>query len=105
MCLSSRRSFSVWRFVFFFFLCGSCLFSPFNLIGVDLSAIQSPFHSFPLILILIITHRYHTLSNHSKSIAAFGNQLDYLGVVILMWGSTVPSVYYGFYCDEKIRDM
>ncbi|PQE09583.1 hemolysin-III channel Izh2 protein [Rutstroemia sp. NJR-2017a WRK4] len=47
---------------------------------------------------------YHTLSNHSKSIAAFGNQLDYLGVVILMWGSTIPSVYYGFYCDERVRD-
>ncbi|PQE26750.1 hypothetical protein CJF31_00003440 [Rutstroemia sp. NJR-2017a BVV2] len=40
-----------------------------------------------------------------KSIAAFGNQLDYLGVVILMWGSTIPSVYYGFYCDERVRDM
>ena len=33
----------------------------------------------------------------------FGNQLDYLGIVILMWGSTIPSIYYGFYCDPGLQ--
>ena len=33
----------------------------------------------------------------------FGNQLDYLGIVILMWGSTIPSIYYGFYCDPTLQ--
>lgn len=33
----------------------------------------------------------------------FGNQLDYLGIVILMWGSTVPCVYYGFYCTPTLQ--
>jgi len=37
--------------------------------------------------------------------AGFGNQLDYLGVVILMWGSTIPSVYYGFYCDPSLQKL
>lgn len=37
--------------------------------------------------------------------AAFWNRLDYLGIVILMWGSTVPSVYYGFYCDANLQKL
>ena len=37
--------------------------------------------------------------------AAFGNQLDYLGVIILMWGSTIPTVYYGFYCDPDLQKL
>lgn len=47
--------------------------------------------------------RFHTISNHSAKVAAFGNQLDYLGIVILMWGSTIPTIYYGFYCDKKLQ--
>ena len=47
--------------------------------------------------------RFHIISNHSAKVAAFGNQLDYLGIVILMWGSTIPTVYYGFYCDKKLQ--
>ena len=38
-------------------------------------------------------------------VAAFGNQLDYLGIVILMWGSTIPTVYYGFYCDPSLQKV
>jgi adiponectin receptor len=48
---------------------------------------------------------FHILSNHSKEVAAFWNQLDYLGIVILMWGSTVPSIYYGFYCDPNLQRL
>lgn len=32
-----------------------------------------------------------------------GNQLDYLGIVALIWGSMVPSVYYGFYCELMLQ--
>lgn len=42
---------------------------------------------------------YHTLSNHSPQVAKFWNQLDYAGIAILIAGSFVPSVYYGFFCD------
>jgi adiponectin receptor len=48
---------------------------------------------------------FHIIANHSETIAARGNQLDYIGVVILMWGSTIPSVYYGFYCDLKLQKL
>lgn len=39
---------------------------------------------------------FHTISNHSEKVAKFGNQLDYIGIVALIWGSFLPSVYYGF---------
>lgn len=50
-------------------------------------------------------HSFHIIANHSESVAVLGNQLDYLGVVILMWGSTIPSVYYGFYCDPELQKL
>jgi len=45
---------------------------------------------------------YHTISNHSASVARFGNQLDYLGIVFLIWGSFIPSIYYGFHDDVRL---
>lgn len=46
---------------------------------------------------------FHFFANHSKEVAAFGIQLDYLGIVLLMWGSTIPTVYYGFYRDQHLQ--
>jgi len=48
------------------------------------------------------TSRFHNISNHSPKVQTFGIQLDYLGILVLMWGSTIPSIYYGFYCDPGI---
>jgi adiponectin receptor len=42
---------------------------------------------------------YHAISNHSPEVSRFGNQLDYLGIVFLIWGSFIPSIYYGFQGD------
>jgi adiponectin receptor len=39
---------------------------------------------------------FHALSNHSERVAKFGNRLDYIGIILLIWGSFVPSIYYGF---------
>lgn len=39
---------------------------------------------------------YHTISNHSQEVSSFGNKLDYLGIVFLIWGSFIPDMYYGF---------
>lgn len=47
---------------------------------------------------------YHTISNHSHTVARFGNKLDYVGIVALITGSFVPSVYYGFYCQPKLQN-
>ena len=48
---------------------------------------------------------FHIMSNRSEKVAARWNQLDYLGIVILIWGSIVPSVYYGFYCDPNLQKL
>jgi adiponectin receptor len=41
--------------------------------------------------------------NHSYEIDMFGAQLDFQGVVLLMWSATIPLVYYGFFCDTTLR--
>lgn len=46
---------------------------------------------------------YHTLSDHSPTISKFWNQLDYVGIALMIWGSFIPSVYYGFWCDAQLR--
>lgn len=46
---------------------------------------------------------FHTLCNHSPNVAKFWNQLDYVGIALLIAGSFVPSVYYGFWCHENLQ--
>ena len=45
---------------------------------------------------------YHTISNHSEAVNSFGNKLDYLGIVFLIWGSQIPSIYYGFQSEPQL---
>jgi adiponectin receptor len=45
---------------------------------------------------------YHTISNHSHAVAKWGNQLDYVGIVALIWGSFVPIVFYGFQRNPEL---
>ena len=54
-------------------------------------------------LCLGMSATYHTISNHSPTVNKIGNQLDYLGIVLLIAGSFVPSIYYGFWCDPKLQ--
>lgn len=44
---------------------------------------------------------YHALSNHSPPVAKMWNQLDYAGISILIAGSFIPSIYYGFWCNPE----
>jgi adiponectin receptor len=48
---------------------------------------------------------YHAISNHSPTVASFGNKLDYVGIVSLITGSFIPSVYYGFYCHPHLQEF
>lgn len=54
-------------------------------------------------LCLGMSATYHTISNHSPRVNQVGNQLDYIGIVLLITGSFVPSIYYGFWCDRHLR--
>ena len=70
------------------------------------------------VICLGISATYHIFSNHSPKVRRpmtsagptliaqinqWGNQIDYLGIVILISGSFVPSVYYGFYCEPMLQ--
>lgn len=46
---------------------------------------------------------FHTISNHSPSVARIGNALDYIGIVGLIVGSFIPCIYYGFYCMPDLQ--
>ncbi|KAG4414154.1 hypothetical protein IFR04_012720 [Cadophora malorum] len=47
---------------------------------------------------------YHTVMCHSRSIDLLGAQLDFQGVILLMWSATIPLVFYGFHCDDTLRN-
>ncbi|KAH7304834.1 hemolysin-III channel protein-like protein Izh2 [Rhexocercosporidium sp. MPI-PUGE-AT-0058] len=56
-------------------------------------------------LCLGMSGTYHTISNHSPVVAKFGNKLDYVGIVFLITGSFIPSIFYGFYCHPHLREL
>ncbi|PMD61317.1 Hly-III related protein [Hyaloscypha bicolor E] len=58
---------------------------------------------FGVAICFFLSASFHIVANLSECVAARGNQLDYVGVVVLMWGSTIPSIYYGFYCDPNLQ--
>ncbi|KAF2496117.1 mPR-typeG-protein-coupled receptor [Lophium mytilinum] len=47
----------------------------------------------------------HIIWNHSPAWARKGYQLDYFGIVLLMWSASIASIYYGFFCDASIRNF
>lgn len=56
-------------------------------------------------LCLGMSGTYHTISNHSPTVAKFGNKLDYLGIVCLVTGSVIPGIYYGLYCHPHLFEF
>ena len=54
-------------------------------------------------LCLGMSATYHAISNHSPQVAKFGNKLDYVGIVCLITGSFIPSIFYGFYCEPELQ--
>ncbi|KAE8445831.1 hypothetical protein EG329_012754 [Mollisiaceae sp. DMI_Dod_QoI] len=56
-------------------------------------------------LCLGMSATYHAISNHSPIVAKFGNKLDYVGIVFLITGSFIPSIYYGFFCHPHLQEF
>lgn len=48
---------------------------------------------------------FHALSNHSETVAKWGNKLDYTGIVALIVGSYFPALYYGFFCRPALMEV
>jgi len=52
---------------------------------------------------MLMSGMFHTLSNHSPKVAKFWNHLDYAGIAFMIWGSFVPSLFYGFWCEPALK--
>ena len=53
----------------------------------------------------ILSTTFHTLSNHSPEVHRFGNELDHIGVVLVIYGSTLPATYFEFYCQPAVQKL
>ncbi|KAF2190190.1 HlyIII-domain-containing protein [Zopfia rhizophila CBS 207.26] len=58
---------------------------------------------FGVAICFLLSATFHIFNNHSERVHVLGNQLDYLGIIVLMWGSTIPCVYYGFFCTPYLQ--
>ena len=50
------------------------------------------------IVCLGLSFMFHTVSCHSSVIQRAFSKLDYMGISLLIVGSFIPWIYYGFYC-------
>jgi adiponectin receptor len=57
------------------------------------------------VLCLGMSATYHALTSHSEAVARWGNKLDYSGIVLLIVGSYVPTLYYGFFCHPTLMKL
>lgn len=53
------------------------------------------------IICLGFSFMFHTVSCHSQFVGKLFSKLDYCGIALLIMGSFVPWLYYGFYCHFK----
>jgi len=55
------------------------------------------------IICLGLSSMFHTMHCHSPKIGKLFSRLDYCGIAILITGSFIPWLYYGFYCYFQPR--
>ncbi|KAJ9478191.1 ADIPOR-like receptor IZH2 [Pseudozyma hubeiensis] len=55
------------------------------------------------IICLTFSATYHTIQCHSHHISKQFNKLDYVGIVVMIVGSFLPALHYGFYCHPHFQ--
>lgn len=58
---------------------------------------------FGVAVCFLLSMCFHTLMAHSEAAYLLGMKLDIQGVLVLMWGATIPLVHYVFPCDLNLR--
>ncbi|KAI1096419.1 HlyIII-domain-containing protein [Rostrohypoxylon terebratum] len=61
-------------------------------------------YCFSVTACFVLSTIFHTFSDHSQEMHKFGNELDHLGIVLVMWGTGISGTYFTFYCDEFLRN-
>jgi len=56
-------------------------------------------------LCFLLSAIFHTVCDASKEAHTVGVALDYLGIIALMWGATVASIFYAFYGNWKLQAL
>ena len=46
---------------------------------------------------------FHTFTAHSMAVSHAWNRLDYIGIVVLIVGTIIPCVRYGFFCSTDLQ--
>lgn len=55
------------------------------------------------IICLAFSTLFHTVACHSKYVSGLFSRLDYAGIALLIVGSVIPWLYYGFYCQFHVK--
>ncbi len=56
-----------------------------------------------VVVCFILSTVFHIFSDHSPEMHKFGNELDHLGIVLVMWGTGVSGTHFAFHCNNTIR--
>jgi len=58
-----------------------------------------------VVVCFILSTVYHTFSDHSPHMHKFGNELDHLGIVLVIWGTGISGAHFGFYREHATRNF
>ncbi|PWZ00517.1 HlyIII-domain-containing protein [Testicularia cyperi] len=58
---------------------------------------------FASVICLGFSATYHTIQCHSEHVSKQFNKLDYVGIVVMIVGSFLPALHYGFYCHPEYQ--
>lgn len=57
-----------------------------------------------VVVCFVLSTVFHTFSDHSQEMHKFGNELDHLGIVLVMWGTGMSGTHFAFYCHHLLRN-
>lgn len=46
---------------------------------------------------------FHTFTAHSMAVSHAWNRMDYIGIVVLITGTIIPCIRYGFFCSKPLQ--
>ncbi|KAK8071409.1 hypothetical protein PG997_011612 [Apiospora hydei] len=58
---------------------------------------------FAVIVCFALSTFFHTFSDHSPGMHKIGNELDHLGIVLVLWGTGVSGAHFAFNCHEALQ--
>ena len=117
---STRKCFASWLYVHnetvniyshllpaaFFLIAGGIMYQHFRVGYPQATAGDRLVFAFFLLTAatcLGISATYHTLMNHSIHVSSVWLRLDWVGIVILIFGDSVSGIYMGLYCEPKLQ--